>query len=161
MHSRATYNRLDAGLVRIEGSYIPRLATNGIKVSYGTNNTSELFDNKFIGWKRMSKGMAVCKTGITTNKTCGTVFSVNQVMEIEGVLYNMSLVLSDDGRAFGDQGDSGGAVYQVAGTGNYLTGILSGRIGANNQYGLVVDVLSVRDNYGISLYTSNTNTSIN
>lgn len=40
-------------------------------------------------------------------------------------------------------------------------GILSGGIGANNQYGLVVDILAVRNNYSINLYTANTNTPLN
>jgi len=82
-------------------------------------------------------------------------------MQVEGNLYNMSLVTSDNGKMFADSGDSGGAVYQAGSAGNYLVGILSGKIGADDQIGLVVDVIAVRNNYGINLYTTNTITPIN
>lgn len=159
MHSTAIYNQLDAGLVRLEGSSIPRKVTHGIKVSPGTNDNTEVFDNKFVGWKGMYIGMSVCKSGITTNKTCGTIHS-NQIMEIGGKTYKMTLVESDNGGMFADGGDSGSPVYQADSSGNYLTGILSGRIGANNQYGLIVDILGVRDTYGVSLYTTSAITPI-
>lgn len=146
---------LDVGLVRVTGTYLTggRYATNKIK----RWSSTDVFDGSFSNWTTMYDGIDICKTGKTTNTTCGTVTNANTTVKYED--YPTFKVAKINGTNFSKPGDSGGAAFFQSGNNLYLSGIVSGNSTVNDKIvgGYVTQYRDVQAHYGISLYTSNTN----
>lgn len=154
-HADGSGRALDVGLVRITGTYLTggRYATNKIK----RWSSTDVYDGSFTTWTTMYDGVPICKTGKTTNTTCGTVKSANTTVKYEG--YPTFNVTEISGTDFTKPGDSGGAAFFQSGNQLYLAGIASGNRTVNGKIvgGFVTQYRNVQAEYGITLYTSNTN----
>lgn len=160
-HAEAsTWKQLDAGLVRVTtDNALPygRYATNKVR----RWSTTEEFDGIFTNSMRMYNGVEICKTGNTTNTTCGTVADANTTVKYKDYPTTYKVAYIEDANVKG--GDSGGAgFFQVNATDLILTGIVSGRKrdlnDPDNSLGVfLTQYKDFESAYDISLYTSNTN----
>ncbi|MFC5591680.1 S1 family peptidase [Sporosarcina soli] len=146
---------LDVGLVRVTGTYLTggRYATNKIK----RWSSTDVFDGSFSNWTTMYDGVNICKTGKTTNTTCGLVTNANTTVKYEG--YPTFKVAEISGTNYIKKGDSGGAAFYQSGSTLYLAGIASGFNTVNGTIvsGYVTQYRDVQAHYGITFYTSDTN----
>lgn len=154
-HASGTGAGLDVGLVRVTGTYLTggRYATNKIK----RWSSTDVFDGSFSYWTTMYDGIDICKSGKTTNTTCGTVTVANTTVKYEGS--PTFKVAKINGTDFSKPGDSGGAAFYQSGNTLYLTGIVSGNSTVNNKIvgGYVTQYRDVQAKYEISFYASDTN----
>lgn len=159
-HSTGLWNNIDAGLIRFQGNNLAggRYATNGMKITAGSG-TNEVFDNHFVNWSEppsLAYLESICKSGVSTNKTCGGVKSVASNVIIQGQTVR---VFKSDMHVIG--GDSGGPVYKPSTSGNVLVGLVTGsgrENGKNISY--ITKALDIRNMYNINLYTTNANTKV-
>lgn len=121
-HHKANNARLDVGLVRI---------TNDNALSYGRYATDYFYEYSGLDATHNGPGnvvinQAVCKVGITTNRTCGTVLYGNMLVDVGGdrLLVDIARTASPS-TIFATYGDSGGLVYSLNGK-NVLGTVSSG-----------------------------------
>lgn len=159
-HSTGLWNNIDAGIIRFEGNNLAggRYATNGVKIAPGSG-TIEDFDNTFVNWSEPPSVVyleSICKSGVSTDKTCGGVKSGTSNVIIKGQVVK---VFRSDLYAVG--GDSGGPVYKPSTSGNVLVGLVTGGGLENGKnVSFITKVLDIRDMYDINLYTTNSNTKV-
>lgn len=154
-HAIGSGSSLDVGLVRVTGTYLTggRYATNKIK----RWSSTDVFDGSFKNWTTMYDGVQICKTGKTTNTTCGTVVNANTTVKYTGYpTFNVSEIKGTD---YVKKGDSGGAAFFQTGNDLYLSGIVSGLKESNGSIvgGYVTQYRDIQALYSITLYTSDTN----
>lgn len=109
--------------------------------------------------------MTVCKVGITTNFTCGTVRYVNKTIAYSDIPKQNFKVADIIGAGFSNVGDSGGAVfYPYKNDMVYLVGVVSGHYWQGREDkikgGYITKYRDIEKLYNINLYTNNTNTKI-
>lgn len=156
-HAIGTGSSLDVGLVRITNDNTltgGRYATNKIK----RWSSTDVFDGSFVDWTTIYDGTQICKTGKTTNTTCGTVVNANTTVKYSG--YPTFNVAKVNGTDFSKPGDSGGAAfYPYIGDQLLLAGIVSGNTTTNGVItgGFITKYRDVKEHYNIDLYTSDTN----
>ena len=133
-------------------------ATNGVKM-VSDSTTTESFDNTFVNWSEPPSVVyleSICKSGVSTNKTCGGVKSAASNIIIEGQTVK---VFKSNMLAVG--GDSGGPVYKPSTSGNVLVGLVTAAGVENGQtVSYITRILDIRDMYSINLYTTNTTTKV-
>jgi hypothetical protein len=96
---------LDVGLIKIQDTrYISNYFLN--------NESSSSWDSRHSGVGSATLGSTACKSGITTNTTCGEIVSVNSSGTSEGKYYNNLIRLdsANDSYAIAKPGDSGGSI---------------------------------------------------
>jgi hypothetical protein len=157
-HADASGRSLDAGLVRITSDnnlLYGRSATNKIKRWASTS----VFDGSFVGWTTLYNGMYICKTGKTTDTTCGYVVNDDTTVKYDGYPTFNVAEIDGDYANWSLPGDSGGAVFYQTGGKLYLSGIVSGNKTRNGVVtgGFVTQYRDVQAAYGITLYTSESN----
>ncbi|MCM3576360.1 S1 family peptidase [Mesobacillus subterraneus] len=157
-HATGVGRGLDVGLVRVTANELigGRYATNKIK----RWDSTEVFDGSFVGWTTLYDGMEVCKTGKESDTTCGTVVNANTTVKYDE--YPTFYVAEINGSGFSIPGDSGGATFYKYGYDTMLlAGVVSGNkfIRATGEVtgGYVTQYRDIESNYGIVLYTSDTN----
>ncbi len=148
---------LDVGLIRITDNALNygRYATNKIK----RWDSTDIFDGRFTGATQIYNGVPVCKTGITTITTCGTVTNADTTVKYKNypTTYKVAFVSGTD---FAKPGDSGGPVFFVLNSYDLrLSALVSGNLTVNGVItgGFVTKWFDFAPEYGINLYTSDTN----
>jgi hypothetical protein len=111
-------DRLDVGLIKIQDTrYISNYFLN--------NEGSSSWDSRHTGVGSATLGSTACKSGITTNTTCGEIVSVNSSGTVEGKYYDNLIRLdsANDSYPIALPGDSGSIVF-TAST-NKIIGLVS------------------------------------
>lgn len=166
------------GGVSIGTQHLSNYYTGGIDVGLVLlTNTNKKYGNKFYynpvanaeydsAYDTASTalvGQLVCKSGKTTNVTCGTVDVLDgSVTYDDGVtVYSDMRVKKTDG-IFCDYGDSGAIVFNAYST-NRVVGITSGKGSAGTvHYGHIAKIIPALSAAGsVTLYTSGTVKSVN
>jgi hypothetical protein len=147
----------DIGLVRITtDSTLPggRYATNKLK----RYNSVDTYDANITSWSSVYTGQYACKSGITTDYTCGVVTSANTTVKYptQDYTFNVAKVAGTD---WSKPGDSGAGVYNSSGTTATYLGNVSGNYTLNGviQGGFFTKFSDVANSYDVALYISNTN----
>lgn len=154
-HAAAGYYGYDIGLIRITSvSTLPRYATSGLKRA-----ESGTYNSRFSSWSNVYTGQTACKSGITSQQTCGTVNNANTTVKYPTETYTFK-VAKVGGLNWSLGGDSGAGVYNnVSGSTTSYLGNVSGNYKQNGiiQGGYFTKFNDVRNHYDVSLYISTNN----
>lgn len=151
VHLNGYNSNYDFGLVEVNGSPILRQVTNGI---YSISvDTATGYDASFSGSFGVTQGLPVCKVGINSDRTCGTIaverYTANNLVRV--------IVAGETGKIFSEGGDSEGAWF-TASKPYRLVGIHQGGTkdlpGGESLTSYFTPWLEVADRYGLYLYTN-------
>lgn len=158
-HTNGVWNNIDVGLIRVtnDNTLAERRASNYFyKYAQSLND----YDARISGVGVLWQNTYLCKSGITSDVTCGSVIQheTSYRDSATGNVYDVAKVRRDTkySSTFAKPGDSGSIVYDP--NTHAVYGIVSGRQG--NDYGYVTKIQKVIDLYSDSsnaftLYTSN------
>ncbi|GIO31685.1 hypothetical protein J2TS6_28260 [Paenibacillus albilobatus] len=127
---------------------------------YYYNNVSNAeYDKKYTTTSTALTGELICKSGVTSNVTCGTVNDTNASVSYGSITLSNMIRVYKDGGGFILGGDSGGTVFNAYTT-TQLVGIVSGRNTSGSPegtWGYVTKISPALTAAGaVSLYTSDT-----
>lgn len=148
----------DVGLVRVTNDNTlkgGRLATNGVLVK---NHSSSGYDKSFNRTASVYEGMPVCKSGATTNTTCGKVTKkYDYFFDSKGNRVNVTQV-KGSGSRYSAGGDSGAIVISnnsSAPGNNAVLGTHSAGDGVG-VYGYFTRITDTMRVYGLDIHVSST-----
>lgn len=161
----------DIGLVRVsENSFLKdayankysRFVTNYLYKHAEDNND---YDARMTSWSNPVYNAAVCKSGITSRVTCGTITDTSTTVDYDDPEPAQEVVevatISTHYYTFAEKGDSGGPVFYNSS--NSLVGIVSGRAGTSRGFFTKVPIIiNAYSSPGMpfSIYTSNYETKV-
>lgn len=151
-HSTGNYAGIDVGLVRpTDASPLnERWATNFF-YEYAEDNTD--YDQRISGTGIAWQNEYVCKSGVTTDVTCGYIYKYDATYSDPNSIYPGTRYVSEiqppsANYNYSDGGDSGAITYDPST--NVVYGIHSGH--RNDTFGLMTKITDVIDLYSDSTY---------
>lgn len=122
---------------------------------YYTDTANAEYSNNYTSTSTPLNGQLICKSGNTTNVTCGTVKDTSATVTYGTISLSNMIKVYKEGGGFILGGDSGGTVFDAYTT-TKLIGIVSGQAD-NGTWGYVTKIGTALSNGGnVTLYTSST-----
>lgn len=124
------------------------------------------YDEKYTSASTALTGQLLCKTGITTGVTCGTVTSTSATSQYDGIALSNLIQIYKEGGGVILGGDSGGTVFNAYNRWQ-IVGLVQARNSGNSgtpegTWGYVTKILpALSAGGGVSLYTSDTPKAVN